>query len=309
MNRKTRSRGFTLIEALVVIFIIAVLLALILPAVQAAREAARRMQCANNLKQVGIAINNYMAINSVFPPGQGGHSESFQVTILPYIEHSDIYNSMNFQIQVDDGANFTQITTTLAVYLCPTDPFQSHGASTSYAGNCGDALYFSHYNGLFASTDSRTDHIVSPSHITDGLGNTAAVAEWLIGDPRFKERSRTQYYFANSGGVYGRDQFANECIYLKNLIPDTTVIKGKRWYTGLWSRSLYDHFLPANSPSCTNAMLSEVYGTCTAGSRHPGGVNVLFADGSVHFINLNVSLNVWRGLGTRDGGEVVSDPF
>src|SRR5271166_430496 len=135
-----RSRGFTLIELLVVIAIIAVLIALLLPAVQSAREAARRMQCVNNLKQLGIALHNYHDALSIFPPGYIAASKfidgetdtapgwSWASMILPQLEQASLYSSINVYLPIQAGANVTATQTIVGAYLCPSDQLPAGGA-------------------------------------------------------------------------------------------------------------------------------------------------------------------------------------
>jgi prepilin-type processing-associated H-X9-DG protein len=138
------------------------------------------------------------------------------------------------------------------------------------------------------------------------MSNTAAVAEWLIGQSRALDRRRTLYQ-STAAGPLARDEFAAHCLALSEMSPGIfSQIKGRGWYAGSWHKTLYDHFLSINSPGCINSARSEVLGTCTAGSLHPGGANVLFCDGHARFIREGIATVVWRALGTRSGGEVIS---
>jgi prepilin-type N-terminal cleavage/methylation domain-containing protein/prepilin-type processing-associated H-X9-DG protein len=215
MAIRSGHRGFTLIELLVVIAIIAVLIALLLPAVQAAREAARRMQCVNNLKQIGLAIHNYHGVNNCFPPGALGildqamtangnnYSPSAHARLLPSLDQQPLYNSMNWSLSVinlarDNGtaANSTVTGTRLSVFLCPSNPPPNWSFETSAPlnvftapGNCyfasmGSSLEFSGEqtggppNGPFQYSGPPIG-IVS---IIDGTSNTIAFGEWKTGD-------------------------------------------------------------------------------------------------------------------------------
>jgi prepilin-type processing-associated H-X9-DG protein/prepilin-type N-terminal cleavage/methylation domain-containing protein len=307
MAKTSSRRAFTIIELLVVVTILGVLVALLLPAVQMARESARRMSCVNNLKQVGIAIHHYASIHTVFPSGQGAKGHSLFVAVLPGMEETNLYNAINFNLPVGDDGNMTAVLICPKSLLCPSDPYLPLWSSTSYAGNIGNGSYRLTYDGMFASTDTPYDHYISARDVIDGLSNTAAVAEQLVDRyPSTPDRRRTFYQFWGDTTSYGEDQFALKCMSLAGLRTVPHRLKGYNWAEGLWPKTLYDHFLPINSPSCYNTGTSKLDGASAAGSLHPGGANVLFADGHVKHIKQGIAVNVWRGLGTRRGGEVIS---
>ena len=211
---RSRARpGFTLIELLVVIAIIAVLISLLLPAVQSAREAARRTQCVNNLKQMGLAIHNYYDVNNSLPMGEAPGNISPFVAVLPYIEQKPLFDALNFSVPSiavaevsllsNDLASLTVGQTYISTYVCPSDVnlgtrdnFGFGYWATSYAWNAGSWHQFAYrWDGLFGSSIASTDShdpsnpgITIPAlptigfaAITDGLSNTLLVGESALG--------------------------------------------------------------------------------------------------------------------------------
>ncbi len=192
--RHYRSRpGFTLIELLVVIAIIAVLIALLLPAVQAAREAARRAQCVNNLKQIGLAMHNYVESRGALP----GADMVFNVTelsalsqVLPYLEQSPVYNSINFAFNYQDPNNTTVMMTTISGFICPSDmsdPLPALGGQTNYMANMGSNIVWQAAIGPNASLPPPNgvfygDSATTFAAITDGLSNTTFYSERVLAD-------------------------------------------------------------------------------------------------------------------------------
>jgi prepilin-type N-terminal cleavage/methylation domain-containing protein len=297
---RTVRRGFTLIELLVVIAIIAILIALLLPAVQQAREAARRTQCRNNLKQLGLALHNYLDTHRVFPPSntsdveQGGwignplsrHIHSWTSHLLPYLDQSPLYQRIDFNVSSLHPNNLPAGATQLAALKCPsyTGPAVSADPNyTRYAPNYALTNYvamgattaghlYGGNTGLFVPDGfmyplSKT----SSRDITDGLSNTIAVAEtreerhaaWIDGGTAAVMSMR---YDAGNSPTYAGPQIAlNYTPYFDYANP-----------RALWGPS----------------------------SRHVGGAHHLFGDGGVRFISENVATIVYRGVTTRSGGEV-----
>lgn len=304
-------RGLTLIELLVVILIIGVLIALLLPAVQAAREAARRVQCVNNLKQIGIGLHSYVAATGVIPRGEKGYSP--QVMLLPHIEQRPLYDALNFAAHSSDMMllNLTVRTTQVVAYLCPSDtpPYPNIGV-TSYAGNKG--VGFDKYkvkpNGPFSWVVSRPG--VRLAMITDGLSQTAALAEWVLGpDSRTQNPNPKRSTFETHVALHQEDQL-DDFARLRHGLDVATAetngpTKGSEWLDLGYGDSGYTHILPPNDNTCRNKGLH--HGAWTAGSWHTGGANVLFADGHVAFQKDSISWPTWRALGTMNGNEAISD--
>jgi hypothetical protein len=309
-------KAFTLIEILVVIFIVGLLTAILLPAVQSARGTARRISCVNNLKQFGIAIQYYVTDNNVFPIGANGNgSFSFHAILLPYLEQVNIYNCINFNSSAIWEAFFTNTTVSrahLSTFWCPSDPettsFYSGNpftpGKTNYVGNVGNDQTFISSNGIIVFKH------VSPQTATDGLSSTVAVSEIQVSKQKKEGRLRTIYMAPNKswGEKYDLDTFTERCRNLLYFTPNFSMNKGEIWLFGQRFQTLYNHVMPPNQPSCNFILgnLSATNDAETATSLHPGGVNALFADGHVQFVKQTIQANIWRAIGTRNGGEVIS---
>ena len=329
---RTKPRGFTLIELLVVIAIIGVLIALLLPAVQSAREAARRLQCANNLKQVGIALQAYHAAAGSFPVGflypttpAPPWTSSLQyrwsafAQMMPYLEQSNLAHALNFDLPLASRpataspfwpaypANTTATATRVALFLCPSDgapaPLMDSGP-TNYAFCTGDGLPggdATNANGTFILGPA-----ISIAAITDGTGSTVAASEQLLGvagpysqtsPTPIPSRLGRSFARVSTGPLTDVACAAAGAGWLFN--------KGAGWWDGNYLNTLYNHHATPNSgtPDC---ITYHNPGWKSARSLHPEGINALFGDGHVGFVKDGVDLGVWRGLGTRGGGEVIT---
>ncbi len=309
--------GFTLVEVLVVIAIIGILAALVVPAVQAAREAARRAQCANNLKQVGLALHNYESAHGVLPMGGGVLSDqfSFLAHLLPYLDQKPLYDGLNFGAPATNTAdlsnpNDTVGTTRLSVFLCPSDfaPSQA-GARTNYAGNMGTLYRRSGTDGAFEPSEAKPLRL---AEFTDGTGGTVAVSEWLSGPYRvdIRDARRSTFGLVMDPDVLDRfERFADKCRDLDiNSVPAYHIVntRGRDWLEAGPLGCLYHHVLAPNGHSCTSFLTGRA-GAVTAGSLHPGGVNSLFVDGHVSFVKQSIDVRAWRAIGSRNGGEIASE--
>lgn len=303
--------GFTLIELLVVVSVIGLLIALMLPAVQLARETARKAMCASNLRQIGLSLAQYTSTYQSFPAGQGDHGRSLLVQLLPGLEQGVLYNAINGNLPIYCDQNISVIETRLGVFLCPSDASNLMGPATNYAGNAGRAypeLALAHFSGVFNDSDSPGERYVPVSGVSDGMTFTSALSEWLVGDRLRRDKKRDLYLPVSSvAGPTAARVFAERCRELALFQSDGgKQPRGELWYSGIWRMTIYDHFLPVNSPSCMNTPHSDIWGTNTASSLHSGGANTLFSDGHTGFVRESVDAEVWRALGTRNGGEVIS---
>ncbi len=262
-------RGFTLIELLVVIAIIAVLVAILLPAVQQAREAARRSQCSNNLKQLGIALHSYHETQSTFPPGYifpnnvaADHGFLWSVFLLPYLDQSGLYNKLSPNGGVTSAMTDTKAP--LAVFRCPSDV----GADTNVNfGNYGTSNY--PINIDIAVDQSRT----RIRDILDGTSMTLAIAERALSSSgTAPKRSIGAIWAARiaSGAAYGFEA--------KQRINTP--------YAGTWG-------------GCCGGDIATVTRSNVT-STHAGGVNVAMCDGAVRFLNDNIESNPTLGVNTGD---------
>ena len=355
MNRRTR--GFTLIELLVVIAIIAVLIALLLPAVQAAREAARRSQCVNNLKQIGLGVMNYESSIGCLPFAEVPHNSgsnndpSCLVMLLPYIEQQPLYNACNFSRQGPgfwnyiDASNSTVQGTKLNTFLCPSDQsritlgsrmaFGLNPGNTNYQSNAGaDAYSFltgtSSPGGpgstnLFSGPFPSYCPLVKLASVTDGTSNTVGFSEVVTGQGAYAggfDGSKPSSSFVNisaaasgaSGNPNPRLDYA-ACNGSGGVTP-TNVIGatagdfpiGAAWWWGRSGQTRYNHVMPPNTFNCDfgGGSSDSDDDAITAGSRHPGGVNVVMIDGHVQFIKATINIITWQALSTMAGGEILS---
>lgn len=306
-----RRRAFSIVELLVVIAIFGILIALLLPAVQTAREAARRSQCASNLRQISLAIHAYEAVHLYLPPGSPEPGYSLLVHLLPFMEHGAIHQ----EVRWSDDPFLTSspiMGTTIGVFVCPSDGtrLNQKTAYSNYAANGGTWPRPDGFDGAF-QTFARDDFFGGgPLRIvdmTDGQSNTAALAEILVSNGTKHPRraiftTRTEFSTRED-----MDKFVTLCLeggY--RLEPDGTPRAitfgwGTPWIVAGFGATWYNHIIPPNRRSCTNR--GTVYtGAYTAASNHPSLAQVVFIDGHIDSLSRSIDLGVWRALGTRSDG-------
>ncbi|MFM8250031.1 MAG: DUF1559 domain-containing protein [Planctomycetota bacterium] len=312
-----RKRGFTLVELLVVIAIIGILVSLLLPAVQAAREAARRTQCTNNMRQMAIAVHNYHDSYLAFPYAYQ-QSISMHARLLPYMEQTNVYNMIDFRVPWNDPANAPVLPIRIPTFICASDPDMlpaNLGGSNNYYGNMGTNILY-----LAPSTVPGNPNFGMPDHngafsasvavrfgdILDGTSNTAMFGEKNRGDGSNGRSTPASDTYRPGTFPATADQAMKDClsINVNDLSLQGYSNVGAPWLQPYHSTTAYYHILPPNSRSC---MFPPGRIATTAMSRHAGGI-VQFAmcDGSVRGVPSSIDLRVYRAVGTRDGGDVVS---
>jgi prepilin-type N-terminal cleavage/methylation domain-containing protein/prepilin-type processing-associated H-X9-DG protein len=311
----TRQRSaFTLIELLVVIAIIAILIGLLLPAVQKVRAAAARIQCQNNLKQIGTALHNYHSTYGALPPGSNSSGFTVLTLLLPFIEQDNISKQIVFTSPANSAANAGPTGMTIKILLCPADrtsvapPGQG---GNNYFANYGTEPHFfqnrSVANGVFALRES-TDG-VKLTDILDGTSNTVAFSELRKGDWNNAIYSPQDWLNASSTGA---PTTADQAYTLCEGIDPTNLSyqwlsAGGEWLNDNATGTAYIHCSTPNTINC--GFPANLRFCVNANSDHTNGVNVALCDGSVRFVSNSISLATWRALGTRAEGDLLGSDW
>ena len=318
-------RGFTLIEVLVVISIIGILIAVLLPAVQSAREAARRAQCSNSFKQMGLALQSYHDANNVLPIGRTGlyatyrsknpNRRTWALGALSYLEQNDTYNAFNCSLSFNDLQNATAVQALVATFVCPSDrpaiqepDRQVPRIKSNFAANWGDTHYFQGAPGfgaagpnpfsgpsgtaVFTGAPFTINRCYGLNFFGDGTSGTILVGEVIAGQNRAAGDNPAGAY-DHRGDIYNDDC---NCSMFMTYTPPNSPIPDQ-----LFNAEYCGSGFQGNPPCNANVPAFNA-----SRSRHPGGVNTLFADGHVKFVADGVDVGIWRALGSPSAGEVVS---
>ncbi len=336
MSVRSNRSGFTLIELLVVIAIIAVLVGLLVPAVQKVREAANRMSCSNNLKQLGLGIHNFEGTNGYYPPSTistgaaASQPWSGQAFVLPFLEGDNIIKRIDFNAGYHNGINKDLYppngvaTIRVPVLHCPSDPNNRARMNTttgipehyplSYLFNVGLYLVYNPVTRQDGGGAFGPNQRLTPSSYTDGLSNTIGMAEGKMFFPRVQDAVLPNVPPTNpgsvagtvSGGAWSSNSGHTEWVcgraihtgFTTTFTPNTRVIR---------SEGGVDYDFDVTSSREGRNQTDPTYAVITARGYHPSGVNGLMMDGSVRLFSNAISQANWRALGTRAGGEVATD--
>lgn len=324
--------AFTLVELLVVIAIIGILVAMLLPAVQSARGSARNAHCKNNLRQLGIATASHISVRTFFPPGSVAREDpvnprapwtfyrwSALAELSPYLENTAAFNLLDLSVPLYNAGlalneeHIDAVKIPVNVFRCPSDDGEVLNfdfAPTNYAFSAG--------SGFEGGAPHDADGVcfensrIRPAQITDGLSNTAIATESILGQPAASLTAirdpQLEYKFLLAAPLS-----ESRCKGTQQW--NVSDPRGFSWVNGEFRCAMYNHYLGPNSPTpdCMGVVLGgspdkrfRPYGWRAARSRHSGGVNVLMADSAVTFVSDDIDLTLWRGMATRDGGEIDS---
>lgn len=331
---KNRSAGFTLVELLVVIAIIGVLIALLLPAVQQAREAARRSQCVNNLKQHGLGLHNFHDTYGRLPPGTCNNrppfgtatgqkwGTSWMVHLLPYVELGNVYDKINLsqhwnEGSISDACGVNAGSPIFNIYECPSASVSQELGNDAVKTMIADYIAIAGVVNGFAGVTGATENVTTVgnaamngvlyyhsktnfAHVTDGTSNTMMVSEvgaWLKNASGTKVDYRSVQYGFNMGTTGNNDN--------KTTLPNST---NSRCFNTTSLRYSINQIQPYDSACDPDGVCGNYGNNSPLRSDHPGGVNALFVDGSVHFLPETIDLATFGNLGVRNDGRVVQLP-
>lgn len=334
MSDPHQRSGFTLLEVLVAVTVIGLLAAILVPAVQRVREASRLAQCRDRVRGFGAALSNYEAVHRALPPAipatgrqsQPGsyyseHNYSPHIFLLPYLGEEIVFNGFDLsrpQLRIE---SFGQLPASaahqLAVFRCPSD--SGAGFGSNYRFSTGDQAHAIQGGGAFSDMVG-----IKLAKVVDGLSMTAALSERAGSDDAHGRFNRQEDFWISSASTIDRsilfdvDRMVFVCSGLDSEPTWYMSRVGHQWLNAGYAFAWYNHAVPPNSPipDCSSGMVHHVErvpqminsagGVHKASSRHVGGVNVLYLDGSMKFVSDSVDLTIWRAAATIAGREVNS---
>jgi hypothetical protein len=334
-----RRVGASIVDLLIALAILGMLMALLLPALHSIRESARRTQCLNNLRQLGLAVQNHVTVrvgelprtatNSIDPQGRKlTPSFSPHRNLLAYLDGTQLMSRIDpFDVTINTPASPAVFLNPgmaelarlrMPAFLCPSDA--GRGGTTNYRGNMGfgpGVFSPSETNWAFVGNTAGAfvhARVTRISEFRDGLDYTALFSEKVVGDGEPRRYNAWTDYFYATVNLQTADDAVRVCGSLRQPSPEHASYGGWVWLFGGWNSSWYNHILEPNAavPDCSAGgvqMAGGGDGTYAARSYHPGGVNVVFASGSARFINDQISLPIWRAIASRAGNETLGDDW
>ena len=317
--------AFTLIELLVVIAIIAILIGLLLPAVQKVREAAARSQCTNNIKQMSLALHNYHDVNNKFPQsrsvplavGQPAVTFSVHTHILPQMEQANVHRTVDFTVDWGHANNTTARSAVVKSYFCPSEPnvdkLPNGWAPSSYRANEGSNIKFVPHSSNPTLPDGNGPFWINKQYrfadITDGTSNTAAFTERIFGDftNGAAEELKDGYVLTQTPTTPDEAMAICQGLDWRNLSYQGYSNNGGPWLAGAAQSTVIHFSVPPFARQCLYP--NNFTMVSAASSNHTGGVVVGMCDGSVRFAAKSISIDTWRAVGSRNGGEVIGNEW
>jgi type II secretory pathway pseudopilin PulG len=302
MQSRSR-RAFTMYDLVVVVALSGFFGALLPPIIVQARTAAARTQSVNNLKQIALAAHSYLDQGNAFPEGNDNKNFSAAARLLPYLEEDELYKQIDFTKALDDKANAAAPKAVVRVFCSPLDPQERAPANygpTNYFFNAGSKPSLDANDGVFYQNS-----IIRPQDITDGFSNTLMIVEMLKGDGGIKAVDvRRQHVLLKKDALKNLkdDSGVAEFKGNKNIVGD----RGASWMDGRFLQTTFTATRVANDKR-PDVSCEGVGGLSAVRSWDKAGFYVAMCDGSVRFVQANLSLNVWKALATRNGKEDIPD--
>jgi prepilin-type N-terminal cleavage/methylation domain-containing protein/prepilin-type processing-associated H-X9-DG protein len=320
MQTKRRNTAFTLVELLVVIAIIGILIGMLLPAVQGARESGRRIQCSNNMKQIGLALHSYHQAHNTLPAGSGGvtYKPEYHVmspwaaALLPYIGQQSHFDRFNFKEDMRHADNADAVVIPVAVYRCPSDTDDGNGGvldnrTLAYSRNPPVSMAMWYPGSMGPTHMDACPFCPDPNPSADN-------SNWCCQGWNFGNSASGSIPIGTHAGMFSRYHIGVTFKQVKDGLSNTlmngeTIPSHCRWNCAFGNNfSTYSTNIPLNNMEDAGDSHGQWYRTCGFKSRHPGGASFTMGDGSVHFLSELIDFEVYNNLGTRAGREVATLP-